>query len=133
MEYSIGEVAERLNLTTSTIRYYDKEGLLPFIERKQSGIRVFSESDLSMLQLVECLKSTGMSIKDIKQFSYWCSLGDETLQERYDMFLDRKDCVKNQIKELEKTLQLIDHKCWYYETAIQAGPENIHKKTYKAK
>ena len=65
MEYSIGQVAEKLNLPCSTIRYYDKEGLLPFIQRKNSGVRVFSDSDINMLTIIECLKNTGMPIKDI--------------------------------------------------------------------
>lgn len=128
MYYSIGEVAEKLNLPTSTIRYYDKEGLLPFIKRNRSGIRMFAESDISMLEIIECLKSTGMPIKDIKQFSNWCTKGDLSLQERYDMFLERRKSVEEQIAILQKSLEKIDHKCWYYKTALDAGTENIHKK-----
>lgn len=128
MYYSIGEVAEKLNLPTSTIRYYDKEGLLPFIKRNGSGIRMFAESDISMLEIIECLKSTGMPIKDIKQFSNWCTKGDLSLQERYDMFLERRKSVEEQIAILQKSLEKIDHKCWYYKTALDAGTENIHKK-----
>lgn len=128
MYYSIGEVAEKLNLPTSTIRYYDKEGLLPFIKRNESGIRMFAESDISMLEIIECLKSTGVPIKDIKKFSDWCTKGDLTLQERYDMFLERRKNVEEQIAILQKSLEKIDHKCWYYKTALDAGTENIHKK-----
>lgn len=127
MCYSIGEISEKLNLPKSTIRYYDKEGLLPFVERKESGIRVFAESDVSMLQVIECLKSSGLSIKDIKKFSEWCLKGDQTLQERYELFLESRKKVKEQMAELEKTLELIEHKCWYYETALEAGTESIHK------
>ena len=127
MFYSIGEAAEKLNLSKSTIRYYDKEGLLPFIERKESGIRMFAESDISMLQVIECLKNTGLSIKDIKKFSEWCLKGDQTLQERYELFLESRKNVKEQMEELQKTLELIEHKCWYYETALEAGTESIHK------
>lgn len=127
MCYSIGEVAEKLNLPKSTIRYYDKEGLLPFVERKESGIRIFAESDISMLQVIECLKSTGLSIKDIKKFSEWCQKGDQTLQERYELFLESRKNVKEQMAELQKTLELIEHKCWYYETALEVGTESIHK------
>jgi DNA-binding transcriptional MerR regulator len=129
MYYSIGEVAEKLNLPASTIRYYDKEGLLPFIERRESGIRKFADSDVSMLELIECLKNTGMPIKDIKQFSEWCTKGDLTLQERYDMFLERRKIVEEQIAVLQKSLAKIDHKCWYYETALKAGTEAVHKKS----
>lgn len=131
MYYSIGEVAEKINLPKSTIRYYDKEGLLPFVERKESGIRMFAESDISMLQVIECLKSTGLSIKDIKKFSDWCTKGDQTLQERYELFLESRKNVKEQMAELEKTLELIEHKCWYYETALEAGTESIHKNKSK--
>lgn len=127
MYYSIGEVAEKLNLPKSTIRYYDKEGLLPFVERKESGIRMFAESDISMLQVIECLKSSGLSIKDIKKFSEWCSKGDQTLQERYELFLESRKKVEQQMAELQKTLELLEHKCWYYETALEAGTERIHK------
>jgi DNA-binding transcriptional MerR regulator len=127
MNYSIGEVSEKLNLPKSTIRYYDKEGLLPFVERKESGIRIFAESDISMLQVIECLKSTGLSIKDIKKFSEWCQKGDQSLQERYELFLESRKNVKEQMAELQKTLELIEHKCWYYETALEAGTESIHK------
>jgi DNA-binding transcriptional MerR regulator len=129
MFYSIGEAAEKLNLPKSTIRYYDKEGLLPFIERRESGIRIFAESDISMLQVIECLKNTGMSIKNIKKFSEWCLKGDLTLKERYELFLEREQSVKEQIAELQKSMNLIEHKCWYYKTALEAGTESIHKNT----
>ncbi|MBP1934207.1 DNA-binding transcriptional MerR regulator [Ammoniphilus resinae] len=125
--YSISEAANELNLTVYTLRYYDKEGLLPFVERTASGIRVFKESDISALKIIECLKATGMPIKEIKHFIDWCSEGDSTLQQRYDMFVERKAMVEAQMEELKKTLELIDHKCFYYKTALDAGTEDIHK------
>lgn len=127
MKFSISEVAKKMNLSVSTIRYYDKEGLLPFIERTDSGYRIFSESDVKMLEIIECLKHTGMSIKDIKAFSNWVKDGDYSLEQRYEMFLERKKVVEAQIQELQKSLDLINHKCWYYKTALEAGTENIHK------
>lgn len=124
--YTIKEAAEMLNLPASTIRYYDKEGLLPFMERKQSGYRIFTERDIATLRVIDCLKKTGMSIKEIHLFSKWLEMGDASLQERYDMFLERKRIVLQQIQELHKVLDVINHKCWYYETAIAAGTEKIH-------
>jgi DNA-binding transcriptional MerR regulator len=126
--YSISEVAKELNLTIYTLRYYDKEGLMPFVERTENGTRLFKESDISALKVVECLKSTGMPIKEIKTFIDWCSEGDSTLQERYDMFLERKASVEVQMAELKKTMEVIEHKCLYYKTALDAGTEEIHKK-----
>lgn len=125
--YSISEVAKELNLTPHTLRYYDKEGLMPFVERTSSGIRVFKESDLGALKVIECLKSTGMPIKEIKKFIDWCSDGDATLQQRYDLFMERKAAVEHQIEELKKSMEVIEHKCMYYKTALEAGTESIHK------
>lgn len=131
MKYSMKEVSEMLNIAPSTIRYYDKEGLFPFIQRKESGYRIFTNAEVSMLELIECFKNTGMPIKDIKVFSDWIILGDETLQQRYDLFAERKVIVEAQMRELQKSLDLITHKCEYYQTAIEAGTENIHKKDQK--
>jgi DNA-binding transcriptional MerR regulator len=125
--YSISEVAKELNLTVYTLRYYDKEGLMPFVERTTSGIRLFKESDIDALKVIECLKSTGMPIKKIKNFIDWCSDGDSTLQQRYDMFMERKANVEAQMEELKKTMELIEHKTLYYKTALDAGTEDIHK------
>ncbi|MCM3246484.1 MerR family transcriptional regulator [Cytobacillus oceanisediminis] len=120
-------VAKELNLTVYTLRYYDKEGLMPFVERTPSGNRLFKESDLSALKVIECLKATGMPIKEIKNFIDWCSEGDATLQQRYDMFLERRANVEAQMEELRKTMEVIEHKCLYYKTALEAGTEDIHK------
>lgn len=127
MTYSISEVAKKMNLTVYTLRYYDKEGLMPFVERTTNGTRLFKESDLDALKIIECLKSTGMPIKDIKNFIDWCSQGDSTLQQRYDMFMERKAVVETQMEELKKTMEVINHKCWYYKTALDVGTEDIHK------
>ncbi|MFJ6411374.1 MerR family transcriptional regulator [Terribacillus saccharophilus] len=125
--FSISEVAKELNVTAYTLRYYDKEGLMPYVERKESGQRLFKESDIAALKVIECLKSTGMPIKEIKTFIDWCTDGDSTLQQRFDMFMERKAVVDMQIAELKKTMELIDHKCLYYKTALDAGTEEIHK------
>ena len=112
MNYTIKQVSNMLNIPATTLRYYDKEGLLPYIERRGSGYRIFSESDIDMLRLIECLKATGMSIKDIKQFVDWTKLGDASLKERHDMFLERKRVVEEQMEALQKTMDLISYKCW---------------------
>ena len=126
MVYTIKEVSEMMDLPVSTIRYYDKEGLLPYIERKASGYRLFHESDIKMLQVIECFKRTGMPIKDIKQFIEYVKLGDASLEERYAMFKEREAAVKQQMVDLQKQMDLIQHKLWYYQTAIEAGTEAIH-------
>ena len=125
--FSIKEVAEKMNLPASTIRYYDKQGMLPNMHRTESGYRRFSEADIGMLSMIECLKRTNMPIKDIQQFIAWVQEGDASLQQRYDMFVERRQSVQEQIARLQKTLEFIEYKCWYYATALEAGTEAVHK------
>ncbi len=127
MSYTIKQVSEKMNIPISTIRYYDKKGLLPFLEKAESGYRLFKDSDIQMLQVINCFKSTGMSIAEMQKFVEMVKRGDESLQERYDLFLERQKIVQKELDELEKQMQVIRHKLWYYKTAIEAGSENIHK------
>jgi DNA-binding transcriptional MerR regulator len=129
--YSIGDISKKFNLTVSTLRYYDKEGLLPDIKRNSSGIRVFSDNDINTLNVIECLKKSGMRLKDIKLFLDWCHIGNETLEKRKAMFFQRKAEVQKQIKDLEKTLDFINYKCSYYTEACKDGTEEIVKKSQK--
>lgn len=86
MTYTVGQMAKMLGLAGSTLRYYDKEGLLPFVERSSGGIRMFREKDYEWLQIIECLKKAGMSIKDIKKYIVLLQQGDSTIQERLELF-----------------------------------------------
>lgn len=124
MAYTIGEVAELFQIPASTLRYYDKKGLLPMVERKKDGIRFFTDKDLQGIETIEYLKKSGMPLKDIKKFIDWCNEGEKTLQKRYELFLERRDLVKQEIKDLEETLKIIEAKCAYYEEAIEKGYED---------
>ena len=115
MGYSIAEVAEKTHLTAYTLRYYEKEGLLPFVDRSDSGIRNFQDKDLEWLELICCLKNTGMSIKKIKEVISLYLEGDGTLDIRREIFICHREEVINQIAELEKNLDKINCKINYYE------------------
>ena len=118
MEISIGEASKLTNLSISKLRYYDEHGLIPSLKRTSSGLRKFDENSLDALRLIECLKNSGMQLKEIKQFMDWCAKGDSTLQDRLDMFKQQEVKVLAQIEALQSTLYLIKFKQWYYETAI---------------
>ena len=126
MIYTVGEIAKQLNVAASTLRYYDKEGLLPFVERSASGIRMFKENDLSWLQIIDCLKKTGMPIKDIKHFMDYCMEGDSKIDERLSIMESQRNAVIKQMKEMQDMLDMLNYKCWYYETAKKAGTCAIH-------
>ena len=121
MLYTVGEMAKRLGIAPSTLRYYDQEGLLPFVERSSSGIRMFKDSDYEWLQVIECLKKTGMQLKDIREFIEMAMQGDETIEPRLALIRKQREVVKAQIETLQETLRTLDFKCWYYETAQEAG------------
>lgn len=127
MSYSIAQAAEICGLTTHTLRYYDKEGLLPFVERTNAGIRKFKEIDFEWLAIIACLKSTGMPVKKIRQFIDWCMEGDGALEQRLNVFLEQRKQVEAQLAALNKCLEKIDYKLWYYRTALEAGTEAIHE------
>jgi len=108
MLYTVGEISKRVNIAPSTLRYYDKEGLLPFVERSKSGIRMFKDSDLEWLSIIECLKKTGMPIKEIKKFVDWCIEGDSTIEQRLELIDRRKEAVLKQIEQLKQTLDTLN-------------------------
>lgn len=124
--YTIGQVSEMFDLPVSTLRYYDKEGLFPHLER-QGNIRKFSDREIEALHVIECLKKSGLEIKDIKQFFTWVSEGSSSYSKRKELFEHRKEAVLAEIHSLEKTLAMLEFKCWYYDTAIADGNEDrIH-------
>lgn len=124
--YSIGQVSNMFGLPISTLRFYDKQGLFPNLERV-SGIRQFSDGDLETLRVIECLKKAGMEIKDIRQFMSWCRDGAETYPQRKAMFEAQRLRVEEEIRRMEQTLDMLKFKCWYYDQAIASGDEETLK------
>ena len=122
--YSIGQVAEMFGLPISTLRYYDKQGLFPNMERV-SGIRKFADTEIEALRVIECLKKAGMEIKDIRQFMDWCAEGPSTYPQRKAMFEERKAHMEAEIAHMNRTLDMLKFKCWYYETAQAAGTVEV--------
>ncbi|MGF0065826.1 MerR family transcriptional regulator [Lachnospiraceae bacterium SGI.085] len=121
MLYTVGEISKLLGIPSSTLRYYDKEGLLPFVERSSGGIRMFQEKDFEWLKIIECMKKTGMPIKDIKNYIELTLQGDDTIPERLAFFQKQRRQLQIQLESLQQAMEVLDYKCWYYETAQEAG------------
>ena len=122
MSYTISQVAQMMGVTPSTLRYYDKEGLLPNVKRV-NGIRVFEDADFPWLRILNCLKGTGMPIRQIKKYVDLCAAGDATLEQRYAIITEQRQHVLDQIEQLNFYLKELDYKDWYYQEAIKAGTE----------
>ena len=91
--YTIGQVSALCGLPVSTLRYYDKEGLFPALQR-DSGIRKFEEKELEAIRVIECLKKSGLELRDIKQFMKWCMEGPSTYSQRLKLFYTQKRQVE---------------------------------------
>lgn len=121
--YTIGQVSEMSGLPISTLRYYDKQGLFPGMERT-SGIRKFSDTELEALRVIECLKKSGLEIKDIKRFMDWCVEGASTYPQRKELFEQQRKTVEAEIAHMNRVLDMLKFKCWYYEQAMLDGCED---------
>lgn len=132
MSYTISEISKLMNIKPSTIRYYDKKGLLPNIKRI-NGIRVFEDKDFEWLRVLNCLKKTNMPLKKIKEYVDLTLKGDESLVKRYELIKEQKNNILKEIDNLKYYLKEINYKEWYYLEAIKAGTEKVHQnKTIKA-
>lgn len=129
MTYTISEVAQKMGVSAHTLRFYDKEGLLPNVDRV-NGRRVFKDKDFAWLRVLNCLKNTGMPLKEIHRYLELCKLGDNSLNDRLKLLLDQKENIENQIKFLEYNMKELKYKIWYYEKAIEAGTEKFMKDIY---
>lgn len=120
--YTIGQVSQMTALPVSTLRYYDKEGLFPEMERT-SGIRQFTDREVSALKVIECLKKSGLEIREIKQFMQWCAQGEATYPERLELFRRQRESIEEEMERLRRAKALIEYKCWFYEAAMREGSE----------
>ena len=119
-EYSISQVCERTGFSADTLRFYEKAGLLPGVMRR-GGRRVYSESNLLVVKLIDCLKKTGMPIAEIAEFMHLTTKGDKTVKKRLAMMRRRETAAKAQLSAIQASLAHIEFKVWYYETAAKEG------------
>ena len=121
--YSIGEASARLNVPESTLRYYEKKGLLPHLERDEAGRRLFSEDHLTLLGIIIYLKNTHMPISAIKQYVDWVGEGERTVAQRLNMMKKHKQAVLAEIALMTESLKGIDKKIARYTNGAQQGTE----------
>lgn len=121
MTYSISEVSKIVGIPQTTIRYWDKKGLLPFGVRSGPGYRVFDHLDINWLNFLNYLKEAGMSIEDMQRYIRYYIQGDSTLCERRDIVYESLRRINKQIDALKAAQSFMEFKCWVYDAAIDIG------------
>ncbi len=123
--FLIGDISKMYGISQDTLRYYDKAGLLPFVKKNQAGRRIFTEDDLGYIEVIDCLKRSGIPVKEIAKFMDWCVEGDKTLPQRYAFMVEQEAVLEKKIHELQAQLDFLRWKKWYYQIANEAGTEKI--------
>lgn len=119
--YTIGDAAAELGMPASTIRFYEKNGLIPHQRRSSDGRRLFDEDDLEWMRFVERLKVSGMPIKEIREYIGLYIKGDSTIEERRRIVYERRAAIDKQLEELKLARDFIEYKCWFYDVAAESG------------
>ncbi len=131
--YTIKEVAEKVDVSEHTLRFWAKSGFFPFLTRNDNNVRMFSENDLNWVRIVKCLRSVGTQTKDVKRYIDLCIIGDSTIKERYQIILDTKAKALEQMDELKKQLELLDYKENFYKNLIKNHLEDVWNPMYQKK
>ncbi|AIQ63457.1 hypothetical protein PSTEL_10550 [Paenibacillus stellifer] len=118
MEYTIKEVTELFGMSSYTLRYYEKEGLLPPVHRTENGRRQYDESDLSRIRMIRCMKAAGMSLESIKEFNRLSLNGEPALKEKQSVIRQQKELIENQIRDYQGLLKLLNRKLEHYDRQI---------------
>ena len=116
----IAEAAAQTGYSAETLRFYEREGLLPNI-RREGGKRRYSPDDLRTLRLVDCLKKTGMPLREIRRYLALIPQGERSLPQRLEMMRRQQESVGKQLDELQAFAEHIAFKVWLYETALKEG------------
>ena len=121
----IAEVSERFDLSSDTLRYYERVGLIPPVNRTDSGIRDYNELDLRRVDFIKCMRSAGLPVDVLIEYVGLVQQGDQTIDARKEILIEQRDLVKAKMEEMQKTLDLLDHKIEVYEKAILTKEKEI--------
>lgn len=116
--YSMKEACTLTNMTYENLKFYCNEGLLPNVKRDRRNYRVFDEHDIKWIQSLNCLKSCGMSIAEMKQYLALCMEGEGTIPERKVILAEKKEALLQSITELQKAVEYIDWKQRFYDDVL---------------
>jgi MerR family transcriptional regulator, aldehyde-responsive regulator len=114
----ISEVSQQCDISADTLRYYERIGLLPPVNRTESGIRDYSDLDVRRVEFIKCMRTAGLPVEVLIEYYRLVQQGDETMGERKAILVERRAEIKARMDELQRTLDLLDYKISYYENAV---------------
>jgi DNA-binding transcriptional MerR regulator len=114
----IAKVSERYGIPADTLRYYERVGLIPPVQRTENGIRDYSEIDLRRVEFIKCMRGAGLPIEVLIMYVALVQQGDQTIEARKEILQVQRDQLAAKMKEMQKTLDLLDHKISVYENAV---------------
>ena len=121
----IAEVSERYGISADTLRYYERIGLIPPVNRNGSGIRDYNEIDIRRVDFIKCMRSAGLSIEVLIEYVGLVQQGDETIEARKEILKEQREQLAARMKEMQKTLDMLDHKIEVYENAVLKKEKEI--------
>jgi DNA-binding transcriptional MerR regulator len=121
----IAEVSEQYGLSSDTLRYYERVGLIPPVNRNESGIRDYNELDLRRVDFIKCMRSAGLPIEVLIEYVALVQQGDMTIDARKDILIEQRQLLVNRMTEMQKTLDILDHKIDVYEKAVLKKEKQI--------
>lgn len=124
---TIAEVGEKYNLSHDTIRYYERIGLLPHINRKKSGIRDFSEEDCRWIEFIKCMRSAGIPIEAMIEYVALFQQGAETIEARKELLIEQRRVLAEKVEEMKKTLERLDCKIAGYDNCVVETEKKLKK------
>ena len=121
----ITEVSERFAISLDTLRYYERIGLIPPVHRNESGIRDYNELDLRRVDFVKCMRSAGLPVEVLIEYIGLVQQGDKTIEARREILIEQRELLAARMKEMQKTLDILDHKIEVYENTILKKEKGI--------
>lgn len=118
---TISEVSKKYNISSDTLRYYEKVGVIPHVTRKPNNIRNYAEKDIEWLELALCMRNAGLPIEVMIKYLELYQKGDETLKERCELLIKQRDALQEQKRKIEDTLNHLNYKISKYEKALKTG------------
>jgi MerR family transcriptional regulator, aldehyde-responsive regulator len=115
---TITEVSEKFDIPQDTLRYYERIGLLPRVNRNKSGIRNYTEEDCKWVEFIKCMRSAGLPIEVLIEYVGLFQQGDETIEARKELFIEQRKQLITRMEDMKKTLERLDYKIATYEQAV---------------